>query len=585
MEVKRIFDLLNRYEEKFDKQILLGGMVNGVWQRYSSKQYIEHAKNISYGLLKLGIKKGDKIITITTNRPEWNFLDMGILMVGAIHVPIYPNISSEEYKYIFNHSEARIVFVAGKEMYSRIKDILPDCKNIEKLYTFMNLTGVEHLSELIEMGSKNNREKELEEIKNSIQEEDVATIIYTSGTTGTPKGAMLTHKNILSNVSSIYTIPEQDSSLVTLSFLPLCHVYERMLNYMYQYNGYTIYYVDNVAHIVDAMREVKPHIICTVPRLLESIHDKIMATGRKLTGYEKLFFYWAIRIGYKYKKEGKSIFYRLQLWLLRILVFKKWKQSLGGNLDIIVCGGAALQERLSRIFWAAGFRVLEGYGLTETSPVIAVSNFGKNAVEFGTVGPPLKGVEVRIAEDGEIQCKGPNVMKGYFKSETPVSEYLTDDGWFKTGDIGHITKKGNLKITDRKKEIFKTAAGKYIAPQIIENKIKESPFVDNVMVVGENQKYPAAIIAPNFFHLRSWCDVKKITYTSNMDMIKNTVIRKRIGREVEKVNAGLADHERIIKFELTVNAWSVETGELTPTLKLRRKKILTKYKKLHDQLF
>jgi long-chain acyl-CoA synthetase len=310
-----------------------------------------------------------------------------------------------------------------------------------------------------------------------------------------------------------------------------------------------------------------------------------MATGRKLTGYERFFFYWAVNLGYRYRIEGNPVFYRMQLWLLRKLVFKKWKQALGGNLDIIVSGGAALQERLARIFWAAGFRVIEGYGLTETSPVIAVSNFEKNGVEFGTVGPPLKNVKVRIADDGEIQCKGPNVMKGYYKDAEQTQSVTTEDGWFKTGDIGMITQKGNVKITDRKKEIFKTAAGKYISPQLIENKLKESPFIDNAMVVGENQKYPAAIISLNFFHLRSWCDIKGVPYTTNEEMMHNAVIKKRVAKEIEKVNTKLGEHERIIKFELTDNSWSVDTGELTPTLKLRRKIIFEKYSSLISKLF
>lgn len=585
MEEKRIFDLLERLRTKFDKTVLLGGKTDGIWQRYSTEQYIQHSTNIAYGLLHLGIKSGDKIISITTNRPEWNFLDMAIMMTGAIHVPVYPNISSDEYKHIFNHSEARMVFVAGEEMYLRIKDILPQCKNIERLYTFRNLHGIEHLDELNTLGRQNPDPEKLNAIKESISENDVATIIYTSGTTGVPKGVMLTHRNLLSNVEAIYTIPEQNPKLITVSFLPLCHVLERIINYMYQYNGYTVYYVDNIATISDAMRETHPSIICCVPRVLESIHDKIMATGRKLTGYERIFFYWAVNLGYRYRIEGNNIFYRMQLWLLRRLVFKKWKQALGGKLDIIVSGGAALQERLSRIFWAAGFRVLEGYGLTETSPVIAVSTFAKNAIEFGTVGPPLGNVEVRIGGDGEIQCKGPNVMKGYYKDDEQTMQVMTEDGWFRTGDIGRITSKGNVKITDRKKEIFKTASGKYISPQLIENKLKESPFIDNAMVVGENQKYPAALISLNFFHLRSWCEIKKVPFTTNEDILTNPVIKKRIAKEIDKVNSGLGEHERIVKFEFTGNTWSVDTGELTPTLKLRRKIISEKYSFILSKLF
>lgn len=585
MELTRLFDLLDRFESKFNKPVLFGGKVDGLWQRFSVNDYIESAHNISYGLMHLGIKPGDTIISITNNRPEWNFLDMGIMMCGAIHVPVYPNISTDDYRFIFNHSEAKIVFVSGEELYSRIKEVLPQCPGIQKLYTFRNLHGVEHMDELIDLGSKNQQAELLKTLKDGITPEDVVTIIYTSGTTGTPKGVMLTHKNILSNVEASFTIPPQDPSLVALSFLPLCHVYERMLNYMYQYNGYTIYYVENIATISDAIRETNPFIICTVPRLLESIHDKIMATGRKLRGIKRMFFYWAINLGYRYEIEGNNLWYNFQLWIVRKFVFKKWQDALGGNLQIIVSGGAALQERLARIFWAAGFSVLEGYGLTETSPVISVNNFAPGAIEFGTVGPPLFNTQIRIAEDGEIQCKGPNVMKGYFKDEEHTVQMFSEDGWFKTGDIGVITSRGHLKITDRKKEIFKTASGKYIAPQIIENKLKESPFIEQAMVVGENQKYPAAIVSLNFFHVKTWCEAKNMQFTSNHEAVLNPVIRKRVAKEIEKVNATLGEHERIVKFEFTHNAWSVESGELTPTLKLKRKIISEKYSSLMEKLF
>lgn len=585
MELTRLFDLLDRFEARYQKPVLFGGKVDGLWQRYSLTDYIDSAHAVAYGLMHLGIKPGDRIISITFNRPEWNFLDMGIMMCGAIHVPVYPNISNDDYHYIFNHSGARMVFVAGEELYARIKNILPQCPGIEKLFTFRNLHGFEHLGELIELGKKHPQPEALKDIKSNIQGDDVATIIYTSGTTGKPKGVMLSHRNILSNVEATFTIPKQDQGQIVLSFLPLCHVYERMLNYMFQYNGYTIYYVENIATIADAMREVKPHIIGTVPRLLESIHDKIMATGRKLKGLKRMFFFWAIGVGYRFDFSGKNPWYRMQLWLLRKLVFSKWHAALGGNLNLIVSGGAALQERLGRIFWAAGFRVVEGYGLTETSPVIAVNNFQPDGLAIGTVGPPLFNVEVRIADDGEIQTKGPHVMLGYYKDEDQTREVMTPDGWFKTGDIGFLTEKGHVKITDRKKEIFKTAAGKYIAPQVIENKLKESPFIENAMVVGENEKFPAAIISPNYFHIKTWCEVKKIAFSSNLEAMNNPLIRKRIGLEIEKVNATLGEHERLIKFELTSNSWSVDSGELTPTLKLRRKVISSKYVSLIEKIY
>lgn len=585
MEITRLFEILDRFKKVNPREIALGGKQDELWQTYSSKEYIDKATSISYGLMHLGIQPGDKIISITTNRPEFNFLDMGVMMCGAIHVPVYPNISNDDYKYILNHSEAKMIFVAGEEMYRRIKHILPDCPNIEKVYTFRNLHGVEHLRELINIGKENPKEKELQVVKDSISTDDVATMIYTSGTTGQPKGVMLSHANLLSNVDASRFIPPQTPNYTALSFLPLCHVYERMLNYMFQYNGYSIYYVENVATIADAMREIKPNIISTVPRLLESIFDKIMTTGRKLKGIKRLIFFWSINLGFKYKSQGNNAWYYFRLWFARKLVFSKWHSALGGNLGIIVSGGAALQPRLASIFWAAGFFVLEGYGLTETSPVIAVNNWGKNEVEFGTVGPVLKNVEIRIAEDGEIQVNGPNVMKGYYKEPEMTKEVMTDDGWFKTGDIGRITKYGNLKITDRKKEIFKTVSGKYIAPQLIENKLKESSFIENVMVMGENQKYAAAIISPNFFYIKNWCKVKGEVFSSNSDAIKSQRIRDRIAKELKDVNAQLGEHERIVKFELTDQAWSVDSGELTPTLKLKRAIISSKYVTLIDKLF
>lgn len=586
MTVNRIFDLLDRYQERYiNKDVAFGGKQDGIWQLYSSADYIRNSRNVAYGLIHLGILPGDKIISITNNRPEWNFLDMGIQMAGAIHVPVYPNISDNDYEYILNHSEARMVFVAGEEMYRRIKHLVPEIPAIQWIYTFRNLHGLEHLSELMNFGANNPHPERLKQIMDNIKGDDIATMIYTSGTTGNPKAVMLSHNNLISNFVSVHTIPPQNPALSTISFLPLCHVYERMLNYMYQYNGYTVYYVENVATLVDMLKEVKPSIMSTVPRLLESIFDKIMSSGRKLKGLKRIIFFWALRLGMKFDYCQRHPWYNFNLGIARMLVFSKWKKALGGNLDIIVSGGAALQVRLAKIFWAAGFRVIEGYGLTETSPVIAVSTFEPNGIVFGTVGPPLRGVSVRIAEDGEIQCAGPNVMKGYFKEDQLSKDSMTVDGWFKTGDIGEITATGQLRITDRKKEIFKTAAGKYIAPQVIENMFKESPFIENIMVIGENQKHAAAIISPSFSHLKSWCEVKGIEFQSNKDALAKPEVRKRFAREVESFNKSLGEHERIIKFEITDASWSVETGELTPTLKLKRSVIASKFQDLIGHIY
>jgi long-chain acyl-CoA synthetase len=580
---KRLFDILIRLKENFPKEKLFAGKTQDVWEFYSTEDYFWNAHYLAYGLMHEGLKPGDKVISITYNIPEWNFLDMAIMMAGGIHVPVYPNMTGQDYEYIFSHSEAKFVFVRGEELYQRIVGIVEKTPTIQKIFTFKNLHGKEHLFSLIEKGKEHPLFDKLEEIKSGIQEDDVATIIYTSGTTGNPKGVMLTHKNILSNVWGVYVIPPQDPNQIVLSFLPLCHIYERMMNYMYQYNGYTIYYLENIGLLADALKETHPHIMTTVPRVLESIHDKIVSQGKKLKGLKKLIFFWALNLGYRFD-FNKNVWYKFSLSLARKLVFSKWKDALGGNLDLVVSGGAKLQERLGRVFWAAGLRIMEGYGLTETSPVIAVSNFEPNGIAIGTVGPPLRGVQVRIAEDGEILCKGPNVMKGYYKEPELTREVFTEDGWFKTGDIGYLTPEGQLKITDRKKEIFKTASGKYIVPQIIENMLKESPFIENAMVIGDNKKFVAALISPNYAYLASWCEHKGIQFSNEEKMRKHPNVIARIAKEIEKINKHLADHEKIVKFELT-QPWSVATGELTPTLKIKRRVIFEKYKDLIDKIY
>lgn len=584
MEIQRLFDLLEKTKQMGYREVVFAGKEEGEWKKYNSDEYYEFAYNISYALIHLGLQPGDKVITITSNRPEWNILDMGIMLCGAVHVPVYPTISENDYRYILAHSEAKLVFTAGKELYEKVKPIADEIPAIIDIYTFKNINGLKHFSELVELGSKHPVPERIEQIKSSIMPDDVATIIYTSGTTGNPKGVMLSHANILSNVFETYTIPPAHAKRV-LSFLPMCHVYERMMNYMYQYKGYSIYYVENLAHISDFMSEVRPHIITTVPRLLESIFDKIMSKGRKLKFPVRQIFFWAVNLGLKYDDQGNTGWYKLRLFFARKLVFKKWQKALGGELDIIVSGGAALQMRLAKVFWAAGFRVLEGYGLTETSPVIAVNRFEKNGIKFGTVGLPLSNVEVKIAEDGEILTRGPHIMKGYFKEPQLTADVMTEDGWFKTGDIGMLESQGQLRITDRKKEIFKTAAGKYIAPQVIENKFKESPFIEQILVLGENQKYAAALIVPNFAHLKSWCEVKNIEYSNDSEMIENPEIRKRIQKEIDHLNKNFGEWEQIVRFELLAESWSTDKGELTPTLKLKRNYIVQKYESRVEKLF
>ena len=587
MEVIRLFDFLTFYKENFKpKDDVLAGKEKGKWVKYSIDQYIETANNISYGLLKLGVKKGDKIATIANNRPEWNFIDMGVLQIGAVHVPIYPTISESDYKYILSHAEVKYVFVSGKELLRKIEHILPEIPSIKGLYTFNDIEDVKHLNELIELGKRNSVHEKLEELKAGINKDDIATLIYTSGTTGNPKGVLLSHDNLVNNVLNVYHIFPVDETSRALSYLPLSHVYERTNLYVYHIKGLSIYYAESLGTIGDNIREVQPEILTTVPRLLEKVYDKILAKGRKLKGIKKNIFFWAVNLGLRYELDGANgWWYELQLKIANKLVFKKWREALGGKLKTIVSGGAALQPRLNRSYTAAGIPVLEGYGLTETSPVISVNHFGKNGRKFGTVGPPLRDVQVKIAEDGEILCKGPNVMKGYYKEPELTKETIDKDGWFHTGDIGRIEPEGQLKITGRKKSMFKTAMGKYISPELIENKFKESSFIDSIVVLGENQKFAAALIVPDFDYLKSWCAVKDIKYTSDKEMIELPRIKKRIQKEIDNYNTSFGKTEQIIKFELMDSLWSIETGELTANMKLKRDFIFNKYKTQVDKLF
>lgn len=586
MEVTRIFDLLTHYEQTFKpKNDVLAGKENGQWVKYSLSEYKTYADHISYALSQLGIKKGDTIATISNNRPEWNFIDMGIMQMGAIHVPIYPTISEDDYKYILKHAGVKIVFVAGKELLRKIEHILPEIDNIEHVYTFKEVEGYKPFAELVEMGKQHIVAPHLEKLRSEINEDDVATLIYTSGTTGFPKGVMLSHKNILSNVKASEGIFPVDETSRGLSYLPLCHVYERMVNYVLQYKGVSIYYAENMATIVDNIQEVHPHIMTTVPRLLEKVYDKILAKGRKLKGLQKQIFFYAVSLGLKYEFDHpERFYYNAKLKLMNKLVFSKWRAAFGGEMLCIVSGGAALQPRLARIYNAAGINVLEGYGMTESSPVIAVNTFAPGERKIGTVGPPLNNVEVKISEEGEILVKGPNVMKGYFKDEEMTAQTIVD-GWLHTGDVGVLEQGKLLRITGRVKEIFKTSMGKYISPVLLENKIKESPFFDQIMVVGENQKFAAALIVPDFDHLRTWCKIKGVTWTHTEEMLKNKVIRDRFKREIDCFNKQFGDTEKIKKFELIDHEWTIDSGEITANLKLKRSLIQKRYAEAIDKLF
>ena len=590
MEPTRTFDLLENYKKEYAyKQDALAAKENGTWVKYSSGEYVANTDYVSYGLLALGLKKGDRIATISNNRPEWNFADMGMSQAGIIHVPIYPTLSEGDYEYILNHAEPSLIIISDKMLYDRIGPIARKVASIKEIYTFNNIEGSKNWKEILELGKQNEAKykEELERIKKEINPEEMVTIIYTSGTTGNPKGVMLSHRNIMSNVQSVTQIFDFNHTQRTLSFLPISHVFERTVNYYFQRIGISIYYAENLGTIADNLKEIKPHIFITVPRLLEKVYDRIIGVGKDLKGIKKQIFFWAVNLGLKYKFNGQnSWFYNQKLKLARKLVFSKWCEALGGEVLLAVAGGAALQPRLATIFSAAGIPVIEGYGLTETSPVIAANRLpGKNEVRVGTVGPAIPGVEIRIAEDGEILCKGPNVMLGYYKEPGLTAGIIDKDGWLHTGDIGIMVDGKFLKITDRKKEIFKLSSGKYIAPQPIENKLKESFFIEQAMVVGENEKFASALILPNFPFLHNWCSLHDIKYRDNLELIQNPKVIARFQREVNDINKQLGVTEQIKRFRLVHEEWTPQTGELSPTLKVKRRFISDKYKHILDDIF
>ena len=571
-----------------DKTDVLAGKVEVKWRRYTVKEYIDYCDWVSYALLSTGIKKGDKIAIISNNRPEWNFTDFGISQIGAVSVPIYPTISSEEYAYILGHVEPKLVFISDKSLYEKIKPITVQNSGISDIYTFDDISSAKQFTEFIKLGKEkaSGLKEALERAKAAVKPSDLVTIIYTSGTTGFPKGVMLMHSNLVSNFIEQSFIHPLGPEAKVLSFLPLSHIYERSLTYHFQYKGVSIYYAESVGTIMDNLKEIRPDVIAVVPRLLERIFDRIISKGKELRGLKKIIFFWAVNLGLRYELNGgNGWFYEMKLLLANRLIFKKWREALGGKLKIISSAGAPLQPRLIRIFWAAGIQILEGYGLTETSPVVTINNLISGEVMFGTVGPVLKDVQVKIAEDGEILTKGPNLMVGYYKEPKLTEEAIDSDGWFHTGDIGTFINDKYLKITDRKKEIFKISSGKYIAPQVIENKLKESMFIDQVMVIGENQKFASALITPDFQFLHKWASDENILFRDNEELISNTLVFARYQKEVSEMNLSLSDHEKIKRFRLIPDEWTSQTGELSPTLKLKRKVLYLKYCDVISEIF
>lgn len=584
----RLFDFAYYQKEKYNLTTAFADKRKGSWISVSSEEFLDKGNAISRGLLRLGIKPNDKIALIsTTNRSEWNICDFGSLQLGAQDVPIYPTSSKEDYQYILNHSESVVCFVSCADVYAKVEQIKDQVPSLKHVYSFDALDNCPHWSEVLELGADQSNQSEVDGLKDQVQENDLATIIYTSGTTGKPKGVMLSHQNISANIRrSADRLPIALGESKALSFLPICHIYERMLSYMYQYCGVEIYFAESLETISENLQEIHPDVMTAVPRLLEKVYDKIYAKGAALTGIKKALFFWAVNLGLVYEPYGQNgWWYEFQLKIARKLIFTKWQEALGGKLRAVASGSAALQPRLARVFNAAGIPIMEGYGLTETSPVVAVNDFRDGNFKIGTVGKPIADTEIQIAEDGEILVKGPQIMMGYYK-DPDLTAQVIKNGYFHTGDIGEVDAEGFLRITDRKKEMFKTSGGKYIAPQVLENALKQSRFIEQLMVIGENQKMPAALIQPNWEFVQEWGNNKQLNLPTDLAALsQHPKVIERIQKEVDHFNEHFGKWEQIKKFELTPEVWSIELGLLTPTMKLKRKIIKAHYSDLIDKIY
>ncbi|MDF2477719.1 MAG: long-chain fatty acid--CoA ligase [Sphingobacterium sp.] len=580
----RIFDFITLYKEKYAKDLMVAGRdSSGNWKTYSTKEYTDAIDSLSRALLKLELKKGDRVGIMSGNRPEWNLVDFACNQIGLATVPLYPTLSAQDLSFIVNDSDVKVLFVSSKELTDRIEQAIREHGIQPRVYTFDRIEHHITLADLIASATEDTTD--LSSHRDNVNEEDLLTLIYTSGTTGRPKGVYLSHKNVYSNVTACNYLIREDFK-TALSFLPLCHIFERMVVYMYYSKGIQIYFSETLDNVVADINDVKPDVFTTVPRVLEKVYDKIIEKGKALSGIKKKLFFWAVELGLKFQEPEKNgFFYNFKLGIARKLIFSKWQEALGGNIKIIVSGGAALQERLARVFWAADLKVLEGYGLTETSPVIAVNSYLPNGLKFGTVGKPLKNLDVKIASDGEILVKGPSITNGYYENEEATKEAFDENGFFKTGDIGEITPDGFLKITDRKKEMFKTAGGKYIAPQSIENKLMESTLIGQVMVIGENKKFPSALIVPAFDVLSKWAAQKGISNSSNEEIIKNPEVIQKYQEEINRLSGTFGHWEVIKKFILLPKEWTISEGQLTPKLSLKRKIILKENEVAIDRLY
>lgn len=584
----RIFDLLDNYREKWPTQdVALASKQDGEWKKYSPFEYHRLVTNVSYALIELGIQPNDKVAIISGNRPEWNIMDMAIMQVGAITVPIYPTISQDDYLFILSNCEARFVILEGIAVMNKIQAIKDQLPNLEFVYTMQDRNGLPYFQQLVELGQTHPHKDELKQRKAAVQTTDCATIIYTSGTTGTPKGVMLSHSNILNQLSNLRNTPDPKSKLA-FSFLPLCHAYERMLVYLYQDLGMSVYYAESLATIADDMREIHPTMMSAVPRLLEKMYEKIIQSGKKKKGLERSIFEWSVKLTERYKIDPskRTWLYNLKLKIADKLVYSKIRSSLGAErFDVIVSGAASISKKVNSFFSAIGMPVFEGYGMTEASPVIAVSDKSKGGREVGTPGRALPGVEVMTSENGEILCRGHNVMMGYYKNPELTKEIIDEDGWLHTGDLGHIDAQGRIFITGRMKSLFKTSMGKYVNPEIIEEKFIESEFFENVVVFGEGQKFAAAIIVPDFTALKNWCQQHKIAFKSPIEALNIKEVKERIAAEVKKYNRFFGETEQIKRYALVSDEWTVGNGILTPTLKVKRKVVQARYDSLITSMF
>ncbi len=586
MEIKRVFDILGKLKEYSPKSDILNAKENKQWVSYSVDDFINNANYVGAALLSLGLKEGDNVAIMSGNMPQWNFVDYGSQQVAMPTAPIFPTINNDDLKFILNHCEAKIIFISDKAVFKKLVTLEKELPHLKHVISFNKIEGVKYFSEFLESGKQNFDPDKINAIKNKIKETDLLTILYTSGTTGTPKGVMISHSNLMSNVIVCQNFAPFTNQWRALSFLPLNHVYERFLNTLYLFHGVSIYYAESIETIGDNCREIKPQIFVAVPRVLERVLERISSAGEKLTGAKKKIFDWSFALAERYEHLGKNgPLFEFQRKICDALVYKKWRAAIGGEIVAIASGGAALNPRLDRIFSCAGINLLQGYGLTETSVVISVNRFEFHRRKFGTVGVVIENSEVKIAqEDGEILMKGPSLMMGYYKNEEATKEVIDKDGWFHTGDIG-VFEDGFLKITDRKKEIFKNSAGKYISPIAIENKLKENKYVEQCMVIGDGQKFASAIIIPSLVNFKEYCEKHKIQWSDDTTMFGHEELKKMISEHVKKVNASLAAFEQLKRHQLIHDVWGIETGEITPKLSLRRKVIAEKNKEVIAKIF